>query len=342
MHLLLLSPIAQYIGDVFGISLRLQLSKAAGVLLTYVGYKVKVSGNLIELNHTEFLVDEACAGLYMLTYSLLFGIIILSIYQRGKQVLPFYQASILCLLLILLNISGNLVRIVLLIIFQVMPEDWFHEVLGLAVFVVYIILPFSLATKWFFLKKTADNNSPIKDKLPDSTLSTLTPAFLLLPLYFILCNVSYQKENQPTYTFQHEDFVEEKINESTIKLTNAHALIYVKFPVPAYRTDHNPIICWRGSGYEFKKIYPLSIDSIPIFTAELVKGPDKLYTAWWFDSGIHQTTSQWEWRIKSLMNKENFFLVNVTCENKGQLEKTVEALLKKGMISSKAAISHNN
>src|SRR5690606_4199316 len=140
IHLLLLSPIFQYFDNIISFPLRLGLSNLAGNMLDFAGYDIQISGNLIKLEGVDFLVDSACSGLFMLRYSFLFGVIILAFQRKNdwnlKNLVLLFSA------LFIFNIIGNLIRIVLLIIFKVMPDFWFHEFLGLVIFLVYSLLPF--------------------------------------------------------------------------------------------------------------------------------------------------------------------------------------------------------
>ena len=46
----------------------------------------------------------------------------------------------------------------------------------------------------------------------------------------------------------------EQATKDVLKFSNDTSLIYVK-PIPHfYSAEHNPLICWNGSGYHFKKI----------------------------------------------------------------------------------------
>ena len=117
------------------------------------------------------------------------------------------------------------------------------------------------------------------------------------------------------------------------KMYNGEILVYVKNPVVPYRANHNPMICWQGSGYEFNHVFEEEIDAAnKVNMAELKKGNDVLYTAWWFESSQSQTSSQWDWRMKSLKQNEKFYLINVTSENKTILLKNLRELIAQKII----------
>jgi len=71
---------------------------------------------------------------------------------------------------------------------------------------------------------------------------------------------------------------------------------------------------------------------LEVSVAELLKDNDVLYTMWWFDSGKYKTGSQWDWRWKSISQKEDFYLINITAESLDTLHTEALALLNKKII----------
>ena len=85
VHLFLLSPLFDYFSSLISFPIRLELAKISGDLLDFAGFDVSVSGNLIYFEGSEFLIDKACAGLHMLGYGLLTGLLIFGLTQRNNQ-----------------------------------------------------------------------------------------------------------------------------------------------------------------------------------------------------------------------------------------------------------------
>lgn len=334
IHLLLLSPLFQYISKLISFPIRIALSDAAGGILAFAGFDISVSGNLIQLNGTDFLVDSACAGLYMLRYSFLFALLMLAYFQRKGKSWSLSELAGLLLLLLPLNIMGNLTRIVLLIIFGIMPEHWFHEVLGLIIFFVYSLLPFYFISKYLAGKKKSRVPASNRGEAKASPAIVSYAGLMVLFISFsFVCWKNSAKSSRPIHTTKLPltAYQAEMVNE-VYKLSNERALIYIKPPVEAYNADHNPLICWQGSGYAFQHISTSKVGQLEVSIAELQKGSNTLYTMWWYDSGRQQTGSQWDWRWQSLSGQEAFYLVNVTAESPDILQAEARAFLNQKII----------
>lgn len=72
-----------------------------------------------------------------------------------------------------------------------------------------------------------------------------------------------------------------RIDADILKLNSPASLIYIKHIQSFYSTEHNPMICWKCSGYSFKSVEKIRIDGQLVYTAILTKGVEQLYTAWW-------------------------------------------------------------
>src|SRR5258706_10738295 len=130
--ILFASPVFQYLGDVFSFPIRLQLTRLAGSVYNVFGRAAEIRGNMILLKGNEFSVDPACMGLSMITASLLCGIMLIGFYQQEMKrkskscIILLYLAIIL-----LLNVVSNLVRILLLVQFNIRPGTISHDIAGL-------------------------------------------------------------------------------------------------------------------------------------------------------------------------------------------------------------------
>ena len=87
-----------------------------------------------------------------------------------------------------------------------------------------------------------------------------------------------------------------------------------------FQGSHDPRICWQGSGYTFQEVKIENIAGKEVYTALLEKGQDRIYTAWWFQNESARTVHEWEWRRQTLQANGGYYLVNVSCENRIQLE----------------------
>src|SRR5438067_2098126 len=116
--LLLVSPLFAYVSNAVSFPIRIWLSEAAVSILNTGGIVANASGNIIELNGAEFSVDQACAGLHMLSMSFIICLFVIAHCQRQtvKQ-LGFIKMVLALALTFLLNIVANLCRILLLVLF---------------------------------------------------------------------------------------------------------------------------------------------------------------------------------------------------------------------------------
>jgi exosortase N len=123
----------------------------------------------------------------------------------------------------------------------------------------------------------------------------------------------------PTGAVKAEGYRIENLPDAIVKLSTAKGLVYLKPIIGFYSSDHQPTMCWKGRGYEFKKLETVNLEGQVIYTSYLEKGSDKLYTAWWYDNGNMKTISQFSWRWDSFRNNRPWVLVNVTADSKPEL-----------------------
>ncbi|MDB5014565.1 MAG: exosortase, partial [Daejeonella sp.] len=299
--MLLISPIFKYISQFVSFPIRLWLSEVVAQILTGVGLQATASGNIIEMNGYDFSVDQACAGLQMLSTSFIICLFIVAFYQKKvHQQLSFWKVAGYLLFTFALNIGCNLTRIVILVLFKIMPSSLLHDLVGLICLVAYVVLPLLLISNFHFKR------FPITKQHQFVTISNVSDPILLrytglhVSLFIILLFITFNirkmdKITRPTANNVVLSGFKKDILESTVvKFKNKEALIYFK-PSPFYAPEHNPMICWTGSGYEFKHIKKETLDGKEVYTAVLVKGNDKIYSTWWFDNGKTKTINQFMW-----------------------------------------------
>lgn len=322
--LLLMSPVAGYFAHVFSFPIRLWLTDIAAQILHHAGLEISVAGNMLLTKQGDFSVDPACMGLNMLTTSILCGIIMLAIYlHKAGTTLRFYQVIMFVALLFGLNIVANLIRILLLVYFKWMPETLMHDAAGIACLVLYVLLPAS-----FIAEKMATKYSRNVVEIASSKHSKIGHKlhFILLPL-MALAVYCISEKAKPNHTVESlpvvPGYVASHYDNEVVKLQSTTALIYLK-PLRSFiYTDHNPLICWTGSGYNFEQIEEAKWGSVQLFTGVLKRGNEKLYTAWWYDNGSTKTTSQLLWRWTMLRGGAPFSIINVTTQDRSLLKPTV-------------------
>ena len=330
--LLLISPMFAYISNAIGFPIRIWLSETVANILTMAGITAHASGNIIEFNKSEFSVDQACAGLHMLSMSLIICLFMIAHCQRQtvKQ-LGFIKMVLLLTLTFALNIVCNLCRIMLLVLFKIPAGNMFHDITGIVCLLIYVILPL-LWLSGLYLKRSAKieknpRHYQIIRLIPDKVRYPAVHLIFAMMLIIIAFNLKTMDElsNQSADGIALKGYKKEILESGVIKFENTNALVYLK-PTPFYGPEHNPMICWRGCGYSFTRIRKQTINGLEVYTGVLTKGKDKIYAAWWFDNGSLKTISQFEWRWAAAKDNKRFYLVNVNATSEAGLLAAVKSL----------------
>jgi exosortase N len=334
--LILMSPIAEYATNLFSFPIRLMLTSVAGNILKLFRPETFVEGNIIITKASEFSVDPACMGLHMLIASLLAGVMLIAIFQRRLSRVLTFGGFILCMLAIFfLNILSNLIRILCLVQFNIGPDSIMHEIAGIVCMVVYVIVPAVFITRFvlrcFGKEITASGINNGNEVLKVHILQNVLLLGMVIGIAYhgrgrsVNDRISIPLKTLPGYTTT-------RLQDGVTKFENDSAFVYVKPIAGFYSSDHQPMICWSGSGYEFKKVRETKIAGRHMYDAVLRKQDDVLYTAWWYDNGDSSTISQFEWRWNSLKKGDRYFLVNVTAATPAALQEEIrELLLSKSM-----------
>jgi exosortase N len=296
--IIVISPVFDAVSGILSLPLRLKLSEVAGGLFAAAGFPVQISGNLIELNGNAFMIDPACAGIFMLKYSLLFGALMMAIREKSSNHFSLIQILLRMTVLIILILVTNLLRIITLVIFNIPEQSIFHDAAGIVNFIVYTLIPFYFICGLHRNKVGISVYPDINTVLPSAivfqqpvkqyrTKSLIQYAALtILPFVFFCFSGNGQATASASYEDLHFDalsgFPVTKRADGTISYSNADALVYIKPPVSPFRSHHDPTICWRGSGYTFETVTRQKFGTHEIYVATMDRKGAKLYTAWWF------------------------------------------------------------
>ncbi|WP_165940109.1 exosortase N [Dyadobacter psychrotolerans] len=325
---LIISPLFQYLSEIFTFPIRIKLSEWTGHILQMAGFDVRISGNLIQMNGEEFSVDPACMGLRMIGLSFLAGVFLNQHYQHvtGKN-LSFFTTPLLMTIVFVLNIFSNLIRILILVIFNIPPQDIMHDFVGILSLVIYVWVPLLFLIKLVY--KQFSRPFPIQITSQSNTYSLyINCIILVINAFLILHKTEANHLNTVNPEILKSRNYNIKIVENGItQFRNKHALVYVKNINGFYATDHSPYICWKGSGYEFKSVKQEIISGNRIYTGTLQKGDENLQTAWWFSNNKCNTNSQLDWRWRMIKGEGNFALINVTSTSKEDLQLAIQEWL---------------
>ncbi|MEM7372948.1 MAG: exosortase N [Bacteroidota bacterium] len=332
---LLFSSIPRYITDVFTFSLRIRMSELSGDILQWAGFQVEVSGNVFLLDGMAFSVDEACMGLNSIITGLIL-ITLASAYGENRYGRSFRFWPLLGIYLLggIMMIAGNQIRMIVLVLFRSPPETMGHELIGLACLIAYGVVPFWFLIRWMLQRGFGSTQFYLNSHSEKSC-----PKLTWLWTLGLIGSIAWYNIFVGQFNFSEKDFALESTTfpgfERTIveggiaKFENDFALVYIKPPVSFIRSEHNPSLCWRASGYQLQHIREEEIAGQTLLRAEFHKGGDVLHTAWWFDNGNHRTHSQLTWRWESLKGAAPYRLVNVTVADARELEQWCRVFLSK-------------
>lgn len=330
--LIVLSPIFKYFVNTLGFPIRLGLTEICGKLLSFLGKKADVYGNILMIEGNEFAVDPECVGLKMMTISFIIGIIFLAYFSRKEKKQGGLMFTGLMMIIILgLNVLCNLTRILVLVLFNIAPEDPFHDLAGMLCLVTYVAIPFYFISRFAIGRITPEvkmgkTNSKHRLSLP---LNILLLAAVILTGFKLNNNQSENNSVFPTCNIT--AYQKKELPNGVIKFETKNSLVYVKPIEGFYSAEHSPMICWIGSGYKFKSINKKTIDGIEVYIGTLIKEKEKIYASWWFDNGSTKTISQMDWRWRVISGEKKFSLVNVNAVTEAELEIQTKSIIHKNI-----------
>ncbi len=333
-----MSPFFQQVSVILGFPIRLQLSQWAGSMLAIAGWNVQVEGNTMLMNGSAFEVDEACMGLSMLATSLLMGVAAIAHQYRISGLrLNLIQLISFFSFVVLLNVISNIFRIMLLVIFRVPPEDPMHEVIGIACLLLYVMVPLYFISVWAIRKfgkpfQGLEQTRPAK-KFAKSLFITMAILVMVIGIRLDVERKLPPAISHATVELPNVQIV--KMDAGITKLFNRQILVYVK-PIPEFFTsEHTPLLCWKGSGYQFQRVKKTKVAGNEVYIGQLVKGQDKMFTAWWYSNGKIVTIDQWNWRIRMFKGEEKFSVINVTAKDPQTLMNNIEMIFERHWLTVK-------
>jgi exosortase N len=136
----------------------------------------------------------------------------------------------------------------------------------------------------------------------------------------------------PYAKVQLKEMVPQQMDGGMTKLLNKDILIYVK-PIPEFFSgEHTPLICWKGSGYEFNGIQKENIANHEIYHGVLQRNKEVLHTAWWYFNGEVTTIDQLKWRSMMMTGHKRFCLINVTAKDQATLSHNIKLIFENDLL----------
>jgi len=248
---------------------------------------------------------------------------------QDQKSLPFRYQAILMLLAFALNTIGNLMRIILLVVLHIAPDNALHDTAGIACLVIYVVVPLIFIVRSTHRRWGGPTIPPCKTDKSNSRLPIPGHVVLLAACAFFCfqkpaINIGSRKG---TNAIAREGYAMQQLQSGVTQFRNGHALVYIK-PIPSfYSSEHSPVTCWTGSGYHLSRISKKQVAGRIVYVGSLKKGNDELLTAWWLSDGRYATISQLAWRWKSLTENSDFQLINVTADDPVRLDMEIKRWL---------------
>ncbi len=326
--LLIISPLIAHITAILSFPIRLWLSEGVSTSLSAIGFDIVSEGNLLLISGARFLVDQECVGLKMLLTGLVLTLIVLAYFEyKHKKQFTFWQIVLALVFGFAFNVFANFSRILLLVLFKIGPEKALHELIGIACLLLYNIVPLIfIIRRWTVAGKNIQPISNVRQWNFKSLAYMGMLTGLLGVAGWSLHNSNVILSSEVSNVLL-DNLNKEELADNILKYSNEDLLIYVKPPSSPFRGTHDPRFCWRGSGYELKLIKEELQNGYLIYTGELIKGEDKIYTAWWYQDGPSITNSEWSWRTSSVLDSKSYALININAETKAVLTEAVRQYL---------------
>jgi exosortase N len=319
---ILISPVFHYLLNVFSFSIRLKLTAIAGNLLSMFLDGIVVSGNIIRLGARAYEVESACLGLNMMVTGAILCLAIMAYYNHKQKRTTKHRDFILWLILAsLLLIVSNLFRIIILVLFDIAPDNAAHDIAGLISLAFYVLLPLWFLTPKFI--KGLEFKNFKEQKGIKFNVSIIPP---LVTLLLLIGSQQFNEYKAETQNLSYElpnglkGFEKSTPYADVFKFSNEESVVFYKPCKSYYNSTHTPTICWRGSGLKLKNESRRIINGNTFLTATLTNDSLKLHTAWWYQSEENITIDQFEWRYDLFKNKSRYTLVNVSAFEEAKLQ----------------------
>jgi exosortase N len=331
LTLILMAPITQYFADAFSFPLRLRLTSIAGYLMTLMGRQVAVEGNVITWNGVDFSVDPACMGIHMLLSSLLCAIMVLAVQQkRQSKQLRVWLVLLVLTGTLLLNVLANIIRILLLVQFRIMPDTAMHELVGIVCLVIYVLLPLVAACRWLIAAYGTERSRQSGEQ---RRVNYGAHAFIAILIAVGIVMAPVLHKRAPTSLPVISGYAASHYDADIVKLQAEHSLVYLKNLKGFYSSEHSPLMCWIGEGYTFQQVSETRLSGIAVVSGVLKKGNIVLYTAWWYSNGKSATSSSIDWRWDAMRHGTPYSIINVTTTSKQALIQQIANLIRNSTLN---------
>lgn len=292
--------------------MRLQQTAQVTNFLSKIGYNIYHEGNLIYLNGLLFTVDPECEGLKMGTSLILFHLALIQLINRN-----YFSLSKNILFFIIIPFSiflwyfTNIFRIILLTLSNTPSESFWHEGIGIFLFIAIVVFPIALS-----LLLNSEFHSQPSFSISKYSWKPFLIVFFLIIIYLFHPTEAQEMTERFPEKWNSLDLEEIDSSGNIASYSNGKYRVIFKRNLDFFRMSHHPRHCWTGSGYKFiyEKDYKLKTGE-NIKKAKIQKGEETLILYWWYelqkDNLQFRTGSELNWRIQSLKNLSRVQNINL-------------------------------
>jgi len=262
----------------------------------------KIEGVNFYINNARITIDTACMGLSMFKTGLLSGALLLTLEEKKQQkYFNVLQIVFFCCILVVLNIISNYFRIITLVLFNCTEENTLHHTIGILCFILYQIIPMLFTIRFF-----KPNKQEIK------ITKKLHPIFFIIIPAILVFTTSFEIKKEQHYDLlenldpQYQNQIGVWVNKEVFKIATPDKLVYIK------TFNHNPLICWTGTGYKIIESKEVKKGDEKIWRVKMEKNNIQYYSYWWYECNKKKYTSLIEVLLIKLFINKPVRLINET------------------------------
>lgn len=323
--LLFYLPITRSFFMLFGFYIRLEITKWAAKLISLFYPIVSFEGTQIFNDGEQFSVDAGCMGLRLVITGFLLTLLILNQTALSLKIkLKPRVVSAFLLLSFLLIILGNFFRIVVLILLNSPEGTWSHELIGICSLILFHLIPMVLIARYTLKKKWVVDGSHPPSQNRASTISQISLIIVsIVMISQLIFDPKPQQQSDINYRFK--GYTANQSNDGIVTYRRDNSIFTIKPINPFSFSNHHPMLCWRGDGFEISNEARSKIGENECMQATLKStSQGNLNTVWWYTNTVDfATTSEIEWRYRAIIKQEPFYILNFTCDNTDELIYTI-------------------
>ncbi|MBF0362103.1 MAG: archaeosortase/exosortase family protein [Oligoflexia bacterium] len=321
--LLLVSPPFDLKFDIFfGHHLRQYATAYAVTMLKIFNPSTIQIGNGILIEGKIFYVEKICEGLKLASALVVTLLLLWKHYTiNTHKTKSFLYWTMVVFISALLWFLSNVFRIFLLTRLDIPPENPFHELIGITIFICVVITPLLLISFLLFSRRKQTTKFKIFNLRVSPKHTIIATITLLLVLF---ANYSNHEIKPSIYWPQKiESFFKMSADENIPTIDdvaiykNVNSYLILKNNLNPIRVAHHPLQCWQAIGYLLTGEQSIAVDKIKdqnIRKHLIIKNGIRYNLVWFYliysSKNLFISDSEWIWRKQKLINAHKVILVN--------------------------------